>query len=72
MGDALIRGDDISTNTREAALYYDAVARLADAPEAEPAVRRLAYLLTRLFDELAILRDLSQRLTAGPLSPNAA
>ena len=72
MGDALIRGDDISTNTREAALYYDAVARLADAPAAEPAVRRLAYLLTRLFDELAVLRDLSQRLTAGPSNPNAA
>ncbi len=62
LGHALIRGDTISGNTREAALCYDALAELSD--DIDPATRRAAHLLQLLFDELAVLRAIATRLIA--------
>ena len=62
MGNALVRGDTISGNTREAALCYDALAELSD--DIDPATRRAAHLLQLLFDELAVLRAIATRLIA--------
>ena len=62
MGNALVRGDTISGNTREAALCYDALAELGS--DVDPATRRAAHLLQLLFDELAVLRAIATRLIA--------